>query len=252
VDEQVQWAEAYNMDIILDLHWSDQGDYSVGANCLNSSANCQQDMADAHSVTFWDQVAAKYKNDPQVIFELYNEPKIGGYAPQSSNWDVWLNGGQSSGFTVHGMQELYNHVRSAGANNLVIVGGLDWSFDLSGISSHALTGTNIIYNTHVYNMDAESQWYSKFGQFAATYPIIATEFGDDSGSCSTGVVTDFTNYANGNAVGGSAAPANKLSWSAWAFYAPSSSPCTFPALINPDGSPTASGLVVQKALMSGP
>jgi aryl-phospho-beta-D-glucosidase BglC (GH1 family) len=96
VDQQVQWAEQYHMDIILDLHWSDQGNYSVGAACLKNSGNCQQDMADAHSVVFWQQVAAKYKNDPQVIFELYNEPKIGGYAPPASARDTWLNGGQSS------------------------------------------------------------------------------------------------------------------------------------------------------------
>ncbi len=252
VDEQVQWAKTYNMDIILDLHWSDRGDYSVGQTCLTANGNCQQDMADAHSVTFWDQVAAKYKNEPQVLFELYNEPKIGGYSPQPANWDTWLNGGQSSGFTVHGMQELYTHVRNAGANNLVIVGGLSWSFDLSGLSSHALNGTNIVYNTHVYDMNPANEWFSKFGTFAGTYPIIATEFGDHSGSCSTGVVTNFTSYANGNAVGGSSAPANKLSWTAWAFYAPQSSPCTFPALIGGDGTPTAAGLVVQKALTNGP
>jgi hypothetical protein len=252
VDEQVGWAKKYNMDVILDLHWSDKGDYTVGHTCLTANGNCQQDMADAHSVIFWDQVAAHYKDDPQVLLELYNEPKIGGYTPQTASWDTWLNGGQSSGFTVHGMQELYTHVRNAGANNLVIIGGLSWSFDLSGISSHAVTGTNIVYNTHVYNQDPENQWFSKFGTFAATYPLIATEFGDHSGTCSTTVVTDFTNYATGAAVGGSSAPAGKLSWTAWAYYAPPTNPCNFPALISGDGTPNAMGLVVQKALLAGP
>jgi aryl-phospho-beta-D-glucosidase BglC (GH1 family) len=253
VDEQVQWAKKYKMDIVLDLHWSDRGDYSVGYNCLNTAnSNCQQDMADAHSVIFWQQVAAKYKSDPQVIFELYNEPRIGGSSPPASAWDLWLNGGQSSGFTVHGMQELYTTVRNAGANNLVIVGGLSWAFDLSGLTSHALTGTNIVYNTHVYNQNPKSQWYAKFGNFAATYPIIATEFGDHSGSCSTGVVTDFTSYANGNVAGAGTAPPNKLSWTAWAFFA-AQTPCSFPSLVNGDYvTPNAMGQVVQNALIAGP
>jgi endoglucanase len=253
VDAQVRWAKKYNMDIILDLHWSDKGDYGVGYHCLNTSgANCQQDMADAHSVTFWQQVASKYKNDPQVLFELYNEPKVGGYSPSAANWDTWLNGGMSSGFAVHGMQELYSTVRNAGADNLVIVGGLDWSFDLSGVASHAVMGTNIVYNTHVYNQNPESSWYSSFAYLAANYPVIATEFGDHSGSCSTKLNTDFTSYAEANAVGGSMAPTNKLSWTAWAFYY-SQNACTFPALLNNDWmSPNAMGQAVQSALIAGP
>jgi endoglucanase len=252
VDEQVQWAKRYKMDIILDLHWSDRGDYAVGTNCLNSNSNCQQDMADAHSIIFWQQVAAKYKSDPQVIFELYNEPKIGGYNPPPGAWDIWLNGGQSSGFAVHGMQELYTSIRNAGANNLVIIGGLSWSYDLSGVVSHLVTGTNIIYNTHVYNQNPRNEWYAKFGSLAGQYPVIATEFGDHSGSCSTGVVTDFTSYANGNAVGGSNPPPNKLSWTAWAFYV-AQTPCTFPSLVNGDWmTPNAMGQVVQNSLASGP
>jgi hypothetical protein len=253
VDEQVQWAKKYKMDIILDLHWSDRGDYTVGQKCLTvPNTNCQQDMADAHSVVFWQQVAAKYKSDPQVLFELYNEPRIGGSTPQASAWDLWLNGGQSGGFAVHGMQELYTTVRTAGADNLVIIGGLSWAFDLSGLASHAVTGTNIVYNTHVYNQNPQNEWYAKFGNFAGMYPIIATEFGDHSGSCSTGVVADFTNYANGNAVGGSSAPPNKLSWTAWAFFA-AQTPCTFPSLVNSDYmTPNAMGQVVQNALIAGP
>jgi endoglucanase len=243
------------MDIILDLHWSDRGDYTVGYNCLNTSnSNCQQDMADAHSVVFWQQVATKYKSDPQVIFELYNEPKVGGYSPSATAWNVWLNGGQSptGGFTVHGMQELYATVRNVGAENLVIVGGLSWAYDLSGLSSHAVSGTNILYNTHVYDQNPSSEWYAKFGSFAGMYPIIATEFGDHSGSCSPRVVSDFTNYANGSAVGGSNAPLNKLSWTAWAFYV-TQSPCKFPSLVNGDWvTPNAMGQVVQNALRAGP
>src|SRR5206468_12242244 len=108
VDQQVQWIEGLGMDIILDLHWSDRGQ---GAN------PGQQRMADENSKTFWTQVASKYKTDGRVQFELYNEPEV---VP----WDVWLNGGPSGdGFTVVGMQALYDAVRGAGANNLAIIGG---------------------------------------------------------------------------------------------------------------------------------
>ena len=93
------------MVVILDLHWSDQG--NMGGSCG------QQTMADLNSVTFWDQVSSyestttliaqvsqRYANNPLVLFELYNEP-------HDVSWDIWRNGGSAS-FTVAGMQTLYN------------------------------------------------------------------------------------------------------------------------------------------------
>ena len=44
-------------------------------------------MADTNSITFWSQVAAIYKNDGRVLFELYNEP-------HDISWTVWKSGGQ--------------------------------------------------------------------------------------------------------------------------------------------------------------
>ena len=113
VDAAVKWAEQAGMDVILDLHWSDAG---VLGSCKSS---CQQVMADTNSITFWSQVAATYKNDGRVLFELYNEP-------HDVPWNVWKSGGHDrGGWTVAGMQQLYDAVRGAGADNLVVIGGLE-------------------------------------------------------------------------------------------------------------------------------
>ena len=51
------------------------------------------------------------------------------------------------------MQELYDVVRTrdgAGADNVVIAGGIGWAFDLSGVASHRIQGYNIMYATHPY------------------------------------------------------------------------------------------------------
>ena len=248
VDQQVQWAEKHSLDVILDLHWSDQGNFTVGASCISGNKNCQQDMADAHSVLFWQQVATKYKGDPHVLFELYNEPRIGSYSPVTANWDTWLNGGTSSGFTVHGMQELYNTVRATGAQNLVVIGGLNWSNDLSGVSTHAVNGTNIIYNTHVYQTSAPNTWDASFGSLSAKYPIIATEFGDRSMNCTPSAATTFMQYASKTSTNGDNPP-NELSWTAWAFYtSPTVNACTFPTLLSSWYVPNAAGMAVQGGL----
>jgi hypothetical protein len=251
VDQQVKWAEQYGMDIILDLHWSDQGDYSKA--CLsNGGGNCQQCMADAHSQIFWQQVASKYQGDGHVLFELYNEPF-------NIQWGVWLNGGQSVGctnnggstpqsFTVVGMQKLYDTVRSTGAENLVIIGGLNWAYDLSGVPANRVQGHNIIYNTHPYsfkcgnrsnqNACTPGNYDSKFGFLAATDPVIATEFGDSD--CSAPFYDTFTQYAQSKGI----------HWTAWAYYVGG---CGFPALISDyDGTPLdGSGTSVQNALLNG-
>jgi len=221
----VTWAHQAGLDVILDLHWSDKGN-------LANSVPDQQRMADKNSVTFWQQVAALYKNDPGVLYELYNEP-------HDVSWSVWLNGGDSGdGFTVAGMQQLYDAVRGAGATNPVIVGGLNWAYDLSGVPSNRVKGDNIIYNTHPYDYGGKqpSNWDSGFGFLTATDPVIATEFGDSD--CSPGYYQSFLAYAQ----------AKGVMWTAWAWYPGG---CSFPAIINDwSGTPSVSGALVKAALLS--
>ena len=188
-------------------------------------------MADTHSLTFWQEVAARYKGDGRVFFELYNEPHD---VPP----DVWLSGGDV-GFTVVGMQQLYDAVRAAGADNLVIVGGLDYAFDLSHVQSYPVAGYNILYATHPYNTPERqpATWYGKFGYLADTNPVIATEFGDGNGSCSPDWDTQIIAYAD----------ARKMSWTAWAWFVGG---CNFPSLITDwTGTTNPEGAVVKAALL---
>lgn len=225
IDQQVAWIKQAGMYVIIDLHWSDTGNLGL--------AGAQQLMADSNSVTFWSQVAARYKNDPSVLFELYNEP-------HDVAWSVWLNGGSSGSFTVAGMQQLYNAVRATGANNVVVIGGLNWAFDLSGVSAgYAVTGTNIAYATHPYDYDGKqvADWDTAFGNLAAKHPVIMTEFGQYCASDS--YVADLLAYATSKGI----------HWTAWAWYV---SGCEFPSIISDwKGTPTSLvGVLVKNALSS--
>jgi hypothetical protein len=138
---------------------------------------------------FWREFATKYKNHPAVLFELLNEP-------HDISWDVWKNGGFVStektnsdaltenkeklkGFESIGMQALLDAVRGTGAKNIAIVGGLDWSYDLSGIlDGHAIDdrgGNGIVYSAHVYPW--KSDWQGKFMDIAQKHPIFIGECG---------------------------------------------------------------------------
>jgi hypothetical protein len=223
VDQQVQWGESAGMDVILDLHWSDRGQGGQAA---------QQRMADSNSKTFWGQLADKYKGDGRVLFELYNEP-------HDVTWEVWLGGGPSGdGFTVVGMQALYDTVRAAGANNLVIVGGLENAYDLKGVPTHRVSGYNIAYATHPYDFPNKQpgNWRTDWGFLASTDPVVVTEFGVITGSCDSTYYSELIKYAD--SIG--------ASWTGWAWYV---ADCKFPSLITDwNGDPTAAGTVVKTAL----
>lgn len=230
VDEAVTMAEEAGLDVILDLHWSDAG---VLGSC--SSGSCQQQMSDDNSLSFWSEVASRYHDDGRVSFELYNEP-------HDISWATWRSGGATTqGFRAVGMQQLYDTVRQAGANNLVIIGGLDWAYQLSGVVENRIAGYNIAYATHPYNTPERqpASWDASWGFLTETDPVIATEFGNlNDPSCTPDYAAAVIQYADSHAAG----------WTAWAWYPGG---CKYPALIDDwQGKPTALGQLIQTALLS--
>jgi hypothetical protein len=223
VTQSVSWALAAGLDVILDLHWTDKGNFG--------NVPAAQRMADQNSIAFWQSVAGQFKDEGRVLFELYNEP-------HDISWSVWRNGGDSGdGFQAVGMQTLYDSVRATGAENIVIIGGLNYAFDLSGVDDNRINGYNIVYATHVYNF-ADKQpptWEYNWGYLTATDPVFITEFGNQA-DCSANYTQEVVNHA---AMRG-------LSWTAWAWYVGG---CEFPSLITDwSGVPSAQGQVVRTAL----
>ena len=81
VSQVVEFCAGRDCYVILDLHWSDAGEWGKQIG--------QHVMPDQNSVEFWKSCATSYKNHPAVIFDLYNEP-------HDVTWDIWKNGGQVS------------------------------------------------------------------------------------------------------------------------------------------------------------
>jgi hypothetical protein len=170
--------------IILDLHWSDCNEWGTNIG--------QHSMPDLNSLAFWKDFAPVYANQPAVLYDLYNEP-------HDVSWEVWLKGGwitdkpnrRRSGpprtYQSVGMQTLLDAVRATGARNVVIAGGLDWAYDLSGIlEGRQLSdrrGHGVIYANHCYDNKGDSvyTWIAKMEKATAKLPVIVSEFGGNSG-----------------------------------------------------------------------
>ncbi len=167
--------------IILDLHWSDAGKWGKNIG--------QHLMPDENSLSFWKDAAAAYQNHPAVLFNLYNEP-------HNVGWDIWLKGGfvtekatpktPIQSYKAVGMQTLLDAVRSTGAKNVVIVGGLDWSYDFTGIlQGRQLSdpdGNGVLYDNHAYPFkgDTVERWIGKLETASRKLPIIVGEFGAET------------------------------------------------------------------------
>ncbi|MHB1037581.1 MAG: glycoside hydrolase family 5 protein [Pirellulales bacterium] len=184
VKEVVDTCASQGVYIILDLHWSDAGEWGKNIG--------QHSMPDENSLAFWKDLAPVYANHPAVIYDLYNEP-------HDVTWDVWLNGGQVTDrpnnrragpprtFEAVGMQKLLDTVRAAGAKNVVIAGGLDWAYDFSGILDGRQlkdpSGNGVIYANHAYNNKGHSVdvWIARMEKASAKLPVIVSEFGGSGG-----------------------------------------------------------------------
>lgn len=269
VDQAVAAANARGMYVILDLHWSDVGGQAPcdGPSC----ASGQQPLPDSDSITFWREVSARYANNPGVIFDLYNEPYIYRQPfvynqPDEELWKCWRDGGctvyaseqtsprdpatgnaQPLPYTAVGMQQLYDAVREQAPDNIVMIGGLDWGYDLAGIGAgYAISGYNIVYDTHVYTQwhNAAPDWDAHFGYVTNTYPVSASEFG--SVDCSADVTSRLLDYFDapmGN-------PGNRMSWTVWSWNSPGE--CSQPSVLADwNGTPLADqGQLIHDRLQS--
>jgi hypothetical protein len=185
----VQTLHRHGLVAILDLHWTDGLDKGTGVQCSSDTAACQKPMPDAaHAPEFWTSVAQAFRDDQATVFDLFNEPfpDVARPLPRELAWQCWLRGGASCPgfrFTVAGMQALVDAVRRTGARNVVLLGGLSWSLDLSGWLKHKPrdpTG-NMAASWHVYNFTScitASCWNANVAPVAEVVPVVTGEIGE--------------------------------------------------------------------------
>ena len=174
---------------ILDLHWTDGAYSGPGGGCTSAEAVCQKPMPDAaQAVPFWTSVAKTFKGNNAVIFDLFNEPfpEVAG-GTEAAAWNCWRNGGTCAGigYRVAGMQSLVSAVRSTGARNVLMLGGLAWSNDLTGWLSHepADPDHNLVASWHSYNFNTcapRSCWTSQVAPVIRKVPVIVGEMGENN------------------------------------------------------------------------
>ena len=195
---------------ILDLQWSDGAYTGPAGSCASAEALCPKPMPDrAQAIPFWTSVARTFGGHDAVIFDLFNEPfpEAADDGNETAGWFCWRDGGSAcAGITypVAGMQSLVDAVRSTGANNVLMLSGLDFANDLTQWLGYEPTDPdhNLVASWHVYSFNpcrTGSCWNREVAPVMAKVPVIAAEIGDNT--CSGGFLDTVMSWLDARASG---------------------------------------------------
>src|SRR3984957_16194238 len=166
----ISWASAQGAYTILDLQWLDAETvygHTEGPDHARVD-NHVPPTPNADTIVLWKALAARYRDEAAVLFDLLNEPHdpldddflpihvIGpdgivldsnGAFVRSEQWVPWA-------------ARLVMEVRRIRPNGLILIGGVDWAFDLRGIRVDA---PNIVYSAHIYPNRNAATWRNAIG-----------------------------------------------------------------------------------------
>jgi hypothetical protein len=208
IEAYVSDLNAHGIYAILDLHWTAPG---------TQVAMEQQPMPDAHSTDFWNSVAATFKSNPAVVFDVFNEPydptdpRSGDdqNASDAVTWGCWASGTKpdavgggappvpcdtqaydadgnpTTRYQVVGMQTLVDTIRATGATQPIMVGGLDYADDLTQWADNAPNDplnqeAASFHNYQGKACDNVACWNSVIAPVAANVPVVTGEFDEDN------------------------------------------------------------------------
>jgi endoglucanase len=239
LDAAIALAAARGMYTLLDLQWLDSE--TPRGYLADGRPNFVAPLPNLASLKLWSQLANRYKEEPAVLYDLFNEPHdplpgdtgdLCGIRPDGNvipltrrrvkfaNWAGWA-------------RQLVSVIRSENPGALIFVSGLDWGYDLHGFP---LTGVpNVVYSSHVYPNKAKS-WPAAFGSLSRKAPVFLGEWGGTEEHLAWG--EELLVYTDDRAIG----------WTAWSWS-------DHPHLIDKNRAsyePTPFGQLVRASLRSMP
>jgi hypothetical protein len=242
LDQVISWAAALGAYTILDLQWLDAD--TVFGHTRDANQQKQPNRVaptpDANTIVLWDMLSARYQGEPAVLFDLFNEPHdpLGDdFLPihlVDAEGDVTESDGDyvGAGEWVPWAAYLVGRVRRVRPTGLILVGGVDWAFDLRDVQVDA---PDIVYSAHIYPNRAEEAWEKALGR-AGELPVFVGEWGGGDTDLDFG-------RSLSERMGGLG-----LGWTAWSWV-------DYPPLIRepraPLYQPTAFGELVRGELVGG-
>ncbi len=112
---------------------------------------------------FFSQIATKYKDVPNILYEICNEPN-----GDDVTWEVIKNYAN----------EIIPVIRNIDSDSIVIVGTPSWSHNVDEVVGSELEHSNIMYTSHMYASTLNSDRMNRLKTAVENnIPVIVTEFG---------------------------------------------------------------------------
>ncbi len=238
IRDYVNRLHAHGIYAILNLHWSAPGGLlsNIGAQPKFSGFF---GMADAdHAPAFWSSLAAYFKHDHGVLFDLYNEPNYIDWSCLRNGCTVPATLDNHLDFQSAGMQSMLDAVRATGATQPVMVAGLQMATILgrSWIAYRPHDPRHqLVASVHLYGPIAATE--SNLGIVARHFPVVAGEVGEKN--CAHNVLDAVLPWLDSHGI----------SYAAWAWF---TDDCAIdPALISDyNGTPTPYGIGYRDHLLA--
>jgi hypothetical protein len=163
IESEVSYAESYGLVVVINAQTEDVG-FEPGPTVATKA--------------FWKQIIKVYGNDPQVVLDLFNEPRFN-ISGETATWQLWQHGGIHNGKTFLGMQDLVDNIRTEGGHNLLWIEGPHTSNTLSQVSSYPITGKPLMYEMHhPVGSHTPSSWDTDFGYLVTKNiaPVVVGEW----------------------------------------------------------------------------
>ena len=138
-------------------------------------------LPEAQTKSFWKVLNGLYGHNPDVIFDLYNEPRRVGAGSEKSIWKYWRNGGIYKGTKYIGMQTLASYLRRIGSRNLFWIEGPHTGGSLQYVQQYQVTKAGPLeYGVNhpgaVNSPHNAAYWNTRFGNNASAVPMTDTEW----------------------------------------------------------------------------
>jgi aryl-phospho-beta-D-glucosidase BglC (GH1 family) len=143
----VDYAVSKNLYVIIDHHQIDDATKGTSA---------------ADATTFWTDIAPKFANYTNVLYEPFNEP-IDGTATWAALKPV--------------VQGWIDTIRSAAPNNIIIVPSNSYDQRPGDAANSPPAGANLMYTAHVYPGNWSTTFQNQVATAAAKVPVFITEWG---------------------------------------------------------------------------
>lgn len=205
----VDALNARGLVVVLDLHSRKR----IGSPEFGNLA-----MPDSESLAFWRSVATQYADRPSVLFDAFNEPYSRYDAADrlafDLTWSCWRDGGCDAPveddrtairgratFEAQGMTDVVEAIRGAGAEQPILLGGLDYANDLSRWAESAPEDDQLVAAFHAYDFKAcgAQCWDEVVGPLAERVPVLTSELGAEDPL--DGFVEDYLVWAEARGIG---------------------------------------------------